>query len=60
MKNIYKVKLVKWSELKDLEENINKIIEEMQEENFNLKDIKDFNHTKYNWYTFILIFYKLN
>ena len=60
MQNKYQVKLLKWTELQTLQENINKTIEEMEEKWYNLKDIKQFNYDRYIGYTFIIIFYKLN
>ena len=59
MKTKYKVKLLKWSSLSELEERINQIIENEYKEFYSLKDIKQINLDTYNGYLFILMFYKI-
>jgi len=59
MKSEYKVKLIKWSEIQELEKRINSEIEKFRKEGFNFKDIKQLNYDRYAGYLFILVFYKL-
>jgi len=59
MKNKYQVRLIKWDRISQLEYQINETIKEMEEQGYNLKDIKQFNYDKYIGYTFVVIFYKL-
>jgi len=59
MKSEYKVKLIKWSEITEIEKRINSEIEKFRKEGFNFKDIKQLNYDRYAGYLFILVFYKL-
>ena len=58
MKSEYKVKLIKWSEIQELEKRINSEIEKFRQDGFNFKDIKQLNYDRYAGYLFILVFYK--